>query len=69
MIHFYVIFAPSEALIASQLGPKDFGMYMAQGSKKGSAEQLMFARSMGDSGSISTGIMQRRNVSVTRTDD
>ncbi len=43
MIHFYVIFAPSEALIASQLGPKDFGMYMAQGSKKGSAEQLMFA--------------------------
>lgn len=43
MIHYYFVFSSSEALIASMLGPKDFGMYMAQGSKKGSAEQLMFA--------------------------
>ncbi len=50
MIHYYLIFSPSEALIASLLGPKDFGMYMAQGSKKGSAEQLMFAEINGGFG-------------------
>ncbi len=50
MIHYYFIFSPNEALIASQLGPKEFGMYMAQGSKKGAAEQLMFSEISGGFG-------------------
>jgi hypothetical protein len=50
MIYYYLIFSPNEALIASQLEPKDFGMYMAQGSKKGSAEQLMYAEIEGGFG-------------------
>ena len=50
MIHYYFLFSPIEALIASQLEPKAFGMYMAQGSKKGSAEQLMFAEVKGEFG-------------------
>ncbi len=50
MIYYYVVFYPIEALIASQLGPKEFGMYMARGSKKGSAEQLMFAEIEGGFG-------------------
>ena len=33
---------PMEALIASQLEPKKFASYMALGSRKGSAEQLIF---------------------------
>lgn len=48
MMYYYVVFYPIEALIASQLEPKDFGMYMARGSKKGSAERLMFAEIEGD---------------------
>ncbi len=43
MLYYYVVFSPIEALIASQLEPKMFGSYMARGSKKGSAERLMFA--------------------------
>ncbi len=48
MIYYYVVFYPVEALIASELEPKDFGMYMARGSKKGSAERLMFAQVKGE---------------------
>lgn len=44
MIYYYVVFYPIEAMIASELEPKEFGMYMARGSKKGSAERLMFAQ-------------------------
>jgi hypothetical protein len=33
---------PSEALIASHLNPQQFGSYMATGSRKGSAERLIF---------------------------
>jgi len=50
MIYYYVVFSPIEAFIASQLEPKQFGMYMARGSKKGSAEQLMFAEVEGGFG-------------------
>jgi hypothetical protein len=50
MIYYYVVFSPIEAFIASQLEPKQFGMYMARGSKKGSAEQLMFAEVEGEFG-------------------
>ncbi len=41
-IHYYLSVFPMEALIASQLEPKQFGTYMATGSKKGSAEQIIF---------------------------
>lgn len=50
MNYFYVVFSPIEALIASQLKPKEFGSYMARGSKKGSAERLMFAEVGGEFG-------------------
>ena len=40
--HFYLSVFPMEALIASQLDPKQFGSYMATGSKKGSKEQIIF---------------------------
>ncbi len=50
MNYFYVVFSPIEALIASQLEPKAFGSYMARGSKKGSAERLMFAEIKGGFG-------------------
>lgn len=42
MIYYYLTVSPVESLIASQLTPEDFGMYMATGSEKGNAEQLMF---------------------------
>jgi hypothetical protein len=42
MIRFYLTVFPMEALIASELDPQTFGSYMATGSHKGSAEQLMF---------------------------
>lgn len=42
MIHYYLTIWPVEALIASQLTPEQFGTYMAVGSRKGSAEQLIF---------------------------
>jgi hypothetical protein len=50
MHYYYVVFSPIEALICSQLGPKPFGAYMARGSKKGSAERLMFAEVEGEFG-------------------
>lgn len=42
MIYYYLTVYPMEALIASQLEPKKFASYMALGSRKGSAEQLIF---------------------------
>ena len=42
MIRYYLTVSPVEALIASQLSPENFGCYMAVGSRKGSAEQLIF---------------------------
>ncbi len=41
-IHYYMTIFPLEALIASQLDPSQFGIYMATGSKKGTAERLIF---------------------------
>ena len=42
MIRYYLTLSPVEALIVSQLTPEEFGCYMAVGSRKGSAEQLIF---------------------------
>ena len=42
MIYYYLTVYPMEALIASELDPESFGSYMATGSRKGSAEQLIF---------------------------
>jgi hypothetical protein len=42
MIRYYLTVSPVEALIASELDPEKFGCYMAVGSRKGSAEQLIF---------------------------
>jgi len=41
-IYYYFTVYPMEALIASGLGPKQFGSYMATGSKKGSAEKVVY---------------------------
>ncbi|HZK20352.1 MAG TPA: hypothetical protein VFC68_06475 [Treponemataceae bacterium] len=41
-IHYYVTLFPMEALIASELLPHDFAAYMTTGTKKGSAETLIF---------------------------
>lgn len=49
--HYYLAIFPMEALIASQLNPQEFGSYMATGSKKGSAERLIFAELTGEFGS------------------
>jgi hypothetical protein len=46
-INYFVTIFPMEALIASQLTPEQFGSYMATGSKKGSAEQIIFAQVKG----------------------
>lgn len=50
-MHFYLLVSPMEALIASMLGPYDFGAYMATGSRKTASEQLVFAEIEGDFGS------------------
>ena len=42
MIRYYLTVSPVEALIASELDPETFGCYMAVGSCKGSAEQLIY---------------------------
>jgi len=47
-IHYYLSAFPMEALIASELEPKQFGSYMATGSKKGSDELIIFAEIEGD---------------------
>jgi len=49
-LHYYLSIFPTEALIASQLKPEQFGAYMATGSKKGSAEQIIFIETEGDFG-------------------
>lgn len=42
MTYFYLTVYPVEALIASQLDPSQFGTYMATGSHKQTADQLVF---------------------------
>ena len=49
-MHYYLSIFPTEALIASELEPGQFGAYMATGSKKGSAEQIIFIETEGDFG-------------------
>ena len=49
-MYYYLSIFPMEALIASQLEPVQFGSYMATGSKKGSAEQIIFCRLKGEFG-------------------
>ncbi len=51
-VHYYMTVFPMEALIASQLEPEQFGSYMALGSKKAAAEQLMFIEVAGGFGSF-----------------
>ena len=41
-IHYYLSIFPLEALIASELDPEAFGVYMATGSRRGSSEQHVF---------------------------
>lgn len=50
MIRYYLTVSPVESLIASQLSPESFGSYMAVGSRKGSAEQLIFVEVEGGFG-------------------
>src|SRR6056297_2451029 len=50
MIHYYFTVFPMEALIASELEPSDFGAYMAVGTRKGSAERLIFIEVNGEWG-------------------
>lgn len=47
-IHYYLSIFPMEALIASELDPQQFGAYMATGSKKASAEFIIFAEVEGE---------------------
>ena len=47
-IHYYLTVFPTEALIASMLEPAKFGSYMAQGTKRGSHERLIFVEIDGD---------------------
>lgn len=47
-IHYYLTIFPTEALIASMLDPVQFGSYMAQGTKRGSHERLIFVEIEGD---------------------
>jgi hypothetical protein len=49
-LRYYLSIFPTEALIASQLEPQQFGAYMATGSKKGSAEQIIFIEVEGNFG-------------------
>ncbi len=51
-VHYYLTIFPIEALIASELTPSQFGTYMATGSKKGSAEQIIFAELIKEFGSF-----------------
>lgn len=50
--HYYLSIFPIETLIASQLEPEQFGAYMATGSKKGSAEQIIFIEIEGNFGDV-----------------
>ena len=49
-VNYYLAIFPVESLVASQLEPKDFGSYMAIGSRKGSNENFIFARVKGEHG-------------------
>ncbi len=49
-INYYLSVFPMEALIASQLDPRQFGSYMATGSKRGFEEQLIFMSVKGNFG-------------------
>lgn len=49
-VYYYLSVFPTEALIASQLNPTQFGAYMATGAKKGSAEQIIFIEVTGEFG-------------------
>lgn len=48
--HYYLSVFPTEALIASQLEPEQFGAYMAIGSKNGSFEKIIFIEVNGNFG-------------------
>jgi hypothetical protein len=43
-VYYYFTVFPNEALIASQLEPHKFGPYMATGSRKSSAEKIIYAQ-------------------------
>lgn len=47
-VHYYLSVFPMEAFIASELEPKQFGTYMATGSKRGAAEQVIFCEVAGE---------------------
>ncbi len=49
-IRYYVSLYPLEALIASNLEPKEFGRYMALGESIGSNERIVFVETEGDFG-------------------
>lgn len=51
-VHYYLTIFPIEALISSELTPSQFGTYMATGSKKGSAEQIIFTELTREFGSF-----------------
>ena len=51
-IHYYLSIFPIEALIASELDPEAFGVYMATASHRGSAEPHAFIESEGKLGCI-----------------
>ncbi len=48
--YYYLTVFPMEALIASQLDPVRFGLYMSTGPRKGTAEQIMFIQVEGEFG-------------------
>lgn len=52
MIHYYLSLFPTEALIASQLSPADFGAYMATGARKGAYEGIIFLETEGEFGTF-----------------
>lgn len=47
-IYYYLMLFPMEGLVASQVNPFDFGVYMATGAKRGTAERLIFVEITGD---------------------
>lgn len=49
-IRYYVSIYPLEAMIASNMEPKEFGSYMALGEKVGSNERIIFVETEGDFG-------------------
>lgn len=46
--YYYLMLFPMEGLVASQADPFDFGVYMATGAKRGTAERLIFVEITGD---------------------